>query len=246
MFSEARLEIFKLRAPELLEALRDISRVASWFNIEVPAYSYLALENFSKVSPDLYPKVVESVCQYREVLQSIPRPESTNPFYSSELDTRILEKALDFFKLRIPGELTNLIEDGDCLEIYDLNMIQIYRNLNFFRTCGYSMLDLTLAPWYNLWQRPQAIEKMMGERIENVFTKPVGPIPTNIPTHIIRELYTMDGSRGDPARARATLVNFKYLSPAFEFKTGKLGGLVATCKAEVIALGPEAEKIHFI
>ncbi|RYZ93644.1 MAG: hypothetical protein EOP06_00310 [Proteobacteria bacterium] len=86
-------------------------------------------------------------------------------------------------------DLFSIIDDQDIVEFYDLKNIQVFRNLNFFRVCSYSLEDLYARPWHELFVREeQQVTNSIFEVVaELVAGKRPAVVNTKIGTQIIRE-----------------------------------------------------------
>jgi len=61
--------------------------------------------------------------------------------------------------LRLPNqdEFVDLIAEGDIIEVYDLNLTQIYRSWSVFKVTSYTLADLLVFPFDMLYERPSWI-----------------------------------------------------------------------------------------
>src|SRR5437868_972067 len=75
-----------------------------------------------------------------------------------KIDERSLAlKALKYFNLNLKDDGWQDTYADEIIEIYNPQGIQLYRSLNFFKTCGYSLLDLCVNEWFVLWERPKVV-----------------------------------------------------------------------------------------
>src|SRR5690606_13236568 len=134
------------------------------------------------------------------------------------------------------------IEDGDAIEIYGIDSVQLYRNLTFFRTCGFSLLDLTVLEWYRLWARPQFVVDRIAAFVSETLAKGPAIRRFEIPTHIVKEVH-QSSLDGETRHSRAISVDLRWLVRLQDERTGEPGGIAVVCRGAVVAEGFEAEKI---
>lgn len=156
----------------------------------------------------------------------------------------LIEKALGYFNFRLKDHNWKSTAQNEILEIYNMEGIQLYRSMNFFSTCGYSLLDLCVNEWYVLWERPRRIVDQMAETVADVLSGKKNNDPqVYIAEHIVRETY--DDGTTQPFLPRSVQVCFKNIYPTY-MPDNRIAGFVATSTAKVIFIGEEALKLHFI
>src|SRR5690606_14370708 len=70
--------------------------------------------------------------------------------------------------LRAPQSFVDKIDEDDLIEIYNLENIQIFRNLKFYETTTYSLEDLLLYDWPELYSRPKRMTEQLLNLVESV------------------------------------------------------------------------------
>jgi hypothetical protein len=68
-------------------------------------------------------------------------------------DRQLTWKALMLLGLKPPADLLDFILDGDVVEIYNRDQIQMFRNLRFFELCSYPVADVLVRDWPSLYER---------------------------------------------------------------------------------------------
>jgi hypothetical protein len=146
----------------------------------------------------------------------------------------------------VDEQFLKTIETDQIIEIYNEEMIQVYRSLNFYKITGYSLLDISLYEWFVLWDRPrQAMESIGAEVIEALKSNiPVKSFQTQ--THLVREIFNASKSEHfEPRAALLTPVRLGTLKPK-AFSTNKKKGFICTSTGEVIAIGRDADNFQVI
>ena len=49
--------------------------------------------------------------------------------------------------------VSSLITNENIVEVYNLDHVQLFRSINFFDLCNYSLLDLLARQWFELFER---------------------------------------------------------------------------------------------
>ena len=71
-------------------------------------------------------------------------------------------------KLVPPSGFLDLIDDGDYFEIYNADGLQIFRNLEFYRLVSYTIAEIAIYPWDQLYARDA---RYHGQIVEHCFKK---------------------------------------------------------------------------
>jgi hypothetical protein len=235
-----------LKCPEyvrLLDALNTFSSQLRSFGYEVSPYSAFSLSLLPKVSPENVDRIVNHFESWSRMIG--PHLEIELPSSSRlELEISFAKEVLDGYGLKADDEFWKTLEEDQIIEIYGSEMIQIHRSLNFFKYCGYSLLDISLNEWYVLWERPKMILDKISEQIQLVISEyvPVKTLP--IHKHVLREI--LDTGDTVPFVPRATICEFKHIGSLRKSAFSSPSGLICTATADVIARGDEARAIGFV
>jgi hypothetical protein len=156
----------------------------------------------------------------------------------------LVDKALEYFNFKMKNHSWETTAKNEIIEIYNHEGIQLYRSLNFFTTCGYSLLDLCVNEWYVLWERPRRVIDQLAEIVADLFAgKKAGDSTVYVPRHLIRETY--DDGTTQPFQPRSILVEFKNIYPTYS-ADDRINGFIATSTAQVVSIGDEALQLDFI
>lgn len=104
---------------------------------------------------------------------------------------RFTWRALVKMNLTPLSDLLNRITAGDIVEIYSCDNIQLFRNLEFFDVCSYSLEELFCVEWYRLFRRDQQITDLLGQKVQELleYKYPEG-IVGPLPEHIVTETFS--------------------------------------------------------
>lgn len=159
-------------------------------------------------------------------------------------ERRLVERVLRHFGLEVDESFWATVTEGDLIEVYGRNMVQLYRNLEFFRICGYSILEVSTIEWFDLWERPTSILKEMMRMAESAFEENVPVRSYNVPRHILRETRSANPQLG--YEPRANLVDFKVMAPIRVKGQSKGVGAIVTSRGEPIITGADSGRIAFL
>ena len=228
----------------LFAALERFAEVLRRYGHIVSIYSNGSLLKLSEV--DSAKKA--TIRTFFENLSNWMEPEAGSPEIIEvdlEKEKTFLKRAFDHHGLWMHEDFWNTLTQGQVIEFYGTDGVQLYRNINFFDFCSYSLLDISVFEWYNLWQRPSQIQEQMNKDAVKVFSTPTPVMQYKVPRHVLREVKP-PSMEIEEHPALACLVQFKYAGSLFKGVDPRPAGAIATSEAEVIAVGDEARTIHFV
>ncbi|WP_413289430.1 hypothetical protein [Bdellovibrio sp. HCB337] len=138
---------------------------------------------------------------------------------------RFTWRALSKFGLVPTSNLLETIGDGDIVEIYNSEQVQVFRNLEFFDLCSYTLEELFCLEWYRLFRRESEVSSAIVAMVDELYAKkyPEG-LSSPLPHHIVAESIS---------REKITLNFFmKFIAPLYKNK--QVAGLVCIEQAAII------------
>jgi hypothetical protein len=223
------------RAQSLLYA---IETLAISRGLKLPKPQAQSLDRFQSLSRRVQDRFIGNLQLYQPIFEDFLH--MADEFLDVDVagEWRCLEVAQQRYDLRFPSKLSDYIDEGDIIEIYDVDAIQVYRNLNFFRTTNYNLLDIISNPWMELWDRSRIVQGQLESMVARVMDTDAEDVsPCGVPQHILKE------RAFDQSQALIT-------QPRFVTKVmcgdGQPFGFLFTVKATPIAAGAEADKIGFV
>lgn len=173
--------------------------------------------------------VIEQITAYTEILI-----EATNEKISLTGDKRLSWFALKKLNLIPPSQLLELVKENDYTEVYNQAGVQIFRNLEFYKLVSYSIAEMTLHPFHELYHRDQAVlDQIIQQGFVQGFSGIKEPYKLNIDVH--------EGTEINSNEARKFQVSFGYLAPIVD-KNHKVAAVFAT--SQVKRLYIRREKIR--
>lgn len=105
----------------------------------------------------------------------------------------MLTYALGKLNLLCNFSLTNEVEAGDVIEIFNADYIQVYRSFSYFALCQYSLVELSAYPWYELYERASSVTKDLLTEVQKIYDGTATRVSfLHIPEYTLRELLTED------------------------------------------------------
>ena len=104
--------------------------------------------DFMGLSPQRRRTIIEQLRNYTAILSAA----------SKDGISLIGEKRLAWFAMRLlklvpPSGFLDLIDDGDYFEIYNADGLQIFRNLEFYKLISYTIAEIAVYRWDQLYSR---------------------------------------------------------------------------------------------
>lgn len=132
---------------------------------------------------------------------------------------------------------SNLFTNDHMVEVYNLSNIQIFRSINFFDYCNYSLLDLLAREWMDLYERlPSITKSLFGELSAAIEAKELRRILT--PAHVMRE------RDANPCGVFQTDV--LYCCPLYNAPGVLAGYLLVWDVKEIDLESPDRQKVTFL
>lgn len=238
---------------QLLNSMLEFAKTVKKIGYHVTDYSKTAWKLLNTISDDRKVQITQHYNSWNEIFQiANPRPFLSNPEIdppstniplakNPDTNAYFLRKALDRLGLYVDENFWSTLSNDHVVEIYGEHMIQLYRSLNFFDTCGYSLPDLAAHEWYHLWERPKIVLEELISGANEVISKGLPTFKPNIRKHLIKEI--LNTTATEPFIPRALVVDFVAVACLRCIKTNEPKGLVLTSTVNVVALGAESEKI---
>lgn len=232
------------QSQRLLRALETFSATLKFYGFEVAPYSEDSLRQLPSVSHEKRGLLATHYEQWNSWIQ--PQNGEIAPGKIDGNKERVFaERALSHFNLKVDEEFWKTLTSDQIIEIYGSDMIQLYRNLNFFRFCSYSLLEISINEWYNLWERPSFVMKEIFSAVEVVLGHFIPVMPYRIPRHLLREKKRIS-EFPELAAPRSCLVDFKYIASLRRDGNPKPAGAIVTASASLVAEGDAAFEIQFV
>lgn len=226
----------------LLETLVRFAEKIRPLGYDVPVSSRASLARLGETSPEKKRQIAESFDLWLGWID----PEEDGVSRPEKSEKAFLQRALEHYGLHVDDEFWTTFTEDQFVQIYGEDMIQLYRSLNFFRVCGYSLLDISVFEWYVLWDRPSRIMDEMIRSAQGALETYVAVKKLEAPRHVLRETY--DTGLSDMFVPRASLVDFCHVASLTKspIRGSTPRGFICTSLGHIIATGEEALRIQFV
>ncbi len=164
-------------------------------------------------------QVLELMQKLSDVAYLLAALKEQNASFRDEI--KCLKIAISTLKLKVHESVFKSIGMGDVIEIYGMDFIQVYRSFSFMKYCGYSLLDLLLYQFPELYERSPYLTDMIVEEAKKVLASSDQSYHSlaDIPVHVLRERFSFD--------RRLSLVDLKFATPVFNQDDSLFGFLVS-------------------
>lgn len=166
------------------------------------------------------------------------------PNMVGEKEVSLFDSILKLTHLKIADEFRTRIEDDEVIELYRLDGVQFYRSLNIFKTTGYSLLDLNIHTWDELWERSSYSSLQINKVIADITSGKIAKYYFGEHEEVVRE--TLNSYLTEPFSPRTLRTNLGHLGACYDITSGEIRGFAVTTKCSVVSIGKDSEKIDFI
>ncbi|MGH1467291.1 MAG: hypothetical protein ACRBBP_00210 [Bdellovibrionales bacterium] len=139
------------------------------FDIEVEAVSKSARVRAESMNPEdldaVTARINKKVGRYSKI---------SGPLETTEDEARELWNFLKESGFKFSDNLFTDLEEGAYLKVYDVSFQAIYRSPNFYRATSYSIGDLQLYKWTELFDRAEIYNDQLSEALLEAFRAPLG------------------------------------------------------------------------
>lgn len=142
-------------------------------------------------------------------------------------DTRMsLWSSLRHYGLIPHSDLMNYITDDMVVELYTAEGNQLYRNMKFLEVCSYTLADVFMHPWYELFERNDEMVSDIDKEVAAILMPGSSTIASTLKPHRIVEAFSEERLEIE--------MTFKYWSPVFIKGQTKPYGIICTSCASIL------------
>jgi hypothetical protein len=204
------------------EHLNSFCELAKNWGFQLLPYSERTWKKFGTLSPLVQKNIAEKFITYHQLCESA----AAEGIALSD-DRALVWHALLALQFRPPSNLMNHIELGDVVEIYNSDQIQVFRNLRFFEFSGYTIGDIFVNTWQDLYIRSESDITATTKHIVQAYET--------------RELVLLETQNQLPQKLEETFSNeghvfglkFKVFAPVFNSK--EVCGFLCTSEVELVS-----------
>lgn len=166
----------------------EIASMGASVGIKIIPFHNSNLEHFSNLNSEARFNILNSLQIYLNVYKAVQAEGS------SLLDSiRVVWNALSQLGYRPTSDLFTYIKSGNVIEIHNSSLVQVFRNLNFFKFCSYSLEELYCYQMPELYTRDISFEEQLLTYVKQIYASEVrSVIKPELKTHTISELKSQD------------------------------------------------------
>jgi len=161
----------------------EIADLGTSVGIKIVPFYHPSLIFFSKLDFARQGVILSALQTYLNIYKSVIAEG-----YSVLNSSRVVWNALLQLGYRPTSDLFSYIRDEHIIEIHDLNLVQVFRNLSFFNYCSYSLEELYCNQMTDLYTRDPELEKKLLQFAPLLYSGTVkNVIEPQLEPHIIEE-----------------------------------------------------------
>lgn len=150
----------RLRIQQFVQTALEIEAISAKYGVTVLPFHSSKLPVYAALSGE---KQREALKHLQGYLCSMQTTESAGaPLDNQE---RALWFALSALEVVPSSQLFTILKTTDVVEIYDMDNLQIWRNLNFMRICSYTLEEIYCLPWVDRYRRSEEALVELGEKV---------------------------------------------------------------------------------
>ncbi len=226
----------------LKDHLSELHRVLLRLNVSMADAAPESIQKFLQKNFNEQAQILNNIAKYTRVLAHEPLRENDVPVTGrNNIESVRLKRALATFGMHaLDSEIFKMISEDDVVEVYSDLGVQLYRNLYFCKLCSYSLFDLSVNTWDELYEKPAAITQAIHARVSEVLTTANKTLEYGLGTFIQKEKFIHSKT------LRTFLVTPKFISPLIDFTTDQRIGFLSTYSAKILTEGLESLKYDIL
>ncbi len=154
---------------EFLLACENLKNELKRFGIDINAASSSAEVRAGSMDPEDLHRVTSMINSEAHRYSKV-----AGPFTTTEEEVRELWNFLKEYKFKFSDNLFSDLENGAYLKVYDSSFQALYRSPNFYRATPYSLGDLHVYKWTELFDRAEIYNDQLTEALLKALKDPVG------------------------------------------------------------------------
>lgn len=206
-------------------------------NLPQHQFDLRILENFRQFTPARQLMLIKVLNDLSELMEeSGPEPISPDKI-SIQSEIFYLRRFLKKLNLKISdNEFLDQLTNGELIEIYDLDGIQLYRSWSAFQFCSYSIDQLMTYDWNTLFERPSHVVNYLFSVLPDIFASNK-TLQYTIDEYLIKERFTDN--------AKAFFYKMNKACAVLDYVTNEPKGFVTTATARMVTVEKD-DNISFI
>ena len=211
--------------------------ISSRNNNLVKPWNPEAIERYKLKEAKKQERILKDSLVYADVFTAVGA--ETNPV--ENIERRLLEVCANKLGIVFDPNVYNTVTNDHIIEVYNEDLIQIYRNLSFFNLCSYNLLDLLSHEYYELYERSVQVNTQLFEVIKVLNSRPYNLEPislTHIAPHVMREKFSDE--------QKSFIIQFQTMHPVYTWSRKFYGYLVLQTAEVAATTSAETSNLHFL
>lgn len=201
----------------LVRSLEDLLRKRDGVHNETPDSVW---EDFAAQPSEQRAATIKSLTEYLDILMYAEAQVRADKEHGEK---QLLWHVIKYLSLVPPDDLFDRISQNHFIEIYNSAGIQVYRNLEFCKIVSYSIAEMSVYRWDQLYKRDESITNLIiKDGVQRGFSGTRELFKLNIPVHRVSEVFG--------GRNREFTAEFSHLCPLVDKTTKAVTHILSTCK----------------
>lgn len=174
--------------------------------------------DFAMQAPEIRSATISNLTEYLNILEY-----AESQVQASGKEQQLLWHVIKYLGLVPPDDFFNYIAANDYVEIYNASGIQVYRNLEFCKIVSYSIAEMSVYRWDQLYSRSEVITNLIiTEGFQKGFSGTKEMFKPQIPKHSVAEVFG--------GRNRVCNAEFGYICPLTDRFSKGITHILSTCR----------------
>lgn len=219
--TQTNLEISQQRLNQFLLLTEKYRALVAKHSVEVPEPSIEILGAFLSAPAEKQLFALESLEFITELYSEAENdPEiKMHGVQALKSEVKLAKAAAQKKGLIIADEsIFDHVEDGDLIELFDIRNIQFYRSWSYFKICSYTLFELLLYSWDELFIRPKWVVEQLYKYIGIIYQPGAKLTAIDVPEYVVAERL--------PSKHFSVLFNTKYACALLDPNTNAPAGFL--------------------
>ena len=208
--------------------------------IEVLTHLPSSLKAFQLMPTQRQQIVQKNIENYSRIIAAAKFELEEDDLISKDDEVECLQHAFEEYDFKFKDDDFDFIDEGDIVELYSAENIQLYRNLQFLKVSPYDLLTTLTNEWTTLYERPNEVTKAIMDRVGEVMTSNLtAAAPFGVGPHLMKAVSKQDQV--------IVSISLKYIKPVFStYNNNKVGFVVTQQNSPVILAGEETDRVSML
>lgn len=224
-----------------LDLIQSINNAIQRLEFQLQTPSESAKSYYLQASEEKQTMVLQNLNYFKASVE-LSLTKIKSKYITHEEEIECLVTALEAFGMELQDdENFDFIQKNVCIEIYNSQSIQLYRNFEFIKLCPYDLLTLLSREWFELFERDDFTNQvMLKEFNDTVVSGTTESRSSKVPEHSLRCLLSN--------ASEVHFIKFKKLKPVLHRITKRTMGFILTSVATrpKVTEAPKKESLIYL